>query len=384
MAEPAPLLTAYGSVLFDCDGVVYLGDEVIPAAVTAVDGVRRQGVRVAFVTNNSSVAPDKVAAKLTRLGIGAEPADVVTSAQAVVRLLGGRDTLKGARVLVVGGPGLRGELTGAGAEIIDHTRWRDADIVVVGLDRELSYDKLAGASLALARGARFAGTNADRSLPEPDGPLPGAGSLLALLTVTTGRVPEVAGKPAPALFETAATALEAPPYLMVGDRADTDLAGASALGWDTALVLTGIATLATLPDVPVAPTWVLPDAGGLLDPAPPVIRPATGGELDRADALLNADVPARATTVAVAADGTVVGAVAWAAAGGEGRLLGPVVDESARGRLVGTRLVMAACVALRGAGATRVRAPGPAGFLTRLGFEPDGDRFSRRLPVPAA
>ncbi|MFL6252298.1 MAG: HAD-IIA family hydrolase [Actinomycetes bacterium] len=377
MAEPAPLLTAYGSVLFDCDGVVYLGDEVIPAAVTAVDGVRRQGVRVAFVTNNSSVAPDKVAAKLTRLGIDAGPGDVVTSAQAVVRLLGGPDALKGARVLVVGGPGLRAELTGAGAEIVEPARWRDTDIVVVGLDRELTYERLSGASLALANGARFAGTNADRSLPEPDGPLPGAGSLLALLTLTTGRVPEVAGKPAPALFETAATALGAPPYLMVGDRADTDLDGAHRLGWSTALVLSGVTRPADLPDLAIVPDHLLPDVGGLLDPPGPAVRPAGRADRAAADRLLGVGGEDGERRLVAVDDERVVGAVAVRCVGTDGQLDGPVVDHAWRGRLVGTRLVVAACIRARADGLVRVTAPraGEA-FLARLGFRPAGDGAS--------
>jgi glycerol 3-phosphatase-2 len=398
----APLAAGYRVVVFDCDGVMYLGDQVIPAAPGAVKGVRELGGHVGFVTNMSSTGPADVATKLTRLGIQAEPGDVITSAQAAVRMLGGPDALAGIKTMVIGGPGLRDELTGAGAHVLGPGRWREAELVVVGFDPELTFAKLADASLALAvAGARFAATNADPSLPGPDGPLPGAGSLLALLTTATGRRPEVAGKPAPALFETTAARLGDGPYLMVGDRADTDLAGAAGLGWDTALVLSGAVQPADLPDVPVLPTWVLPHAGGLLVPAPPAVRLPGRDELEAAGRLLDEAGPEadqlrpETTAVAVVADGRVVGAVAWSAGdgegdGGPGQLHGPVVEPDARCALVGTRLVMAACAGLRAAGAAAVRATGAgmavSRFLTRLGFAPDSgdpDILTRELREPS-
>jgi phosphoglycolate/pyridoxal phosphate phosphatase family enzyme len=405
----APLGSRYRVIAFDCDGVMYLGDQVIPAAPGAVDGVRELGVHVGFVTNNSSNAPEHVAAKLTKLGIEATAEDVITSAQALIRMLGGEEQLRGVRTLVVGGAGLRDELTAAGAELLGPGEWRRADLVAVGLDKELTYAKLSDASLALSTGgARFVATNADPSLPGPDGPQPGAGSLLALLTTATGRRPEIAGKPAPALFETTAARLGDGPYLMVGDRADTDLAGAADLGWDTALVLSGVLRPETIPDAAVLPTFLLEDVGGLLGPAQPVVRPVhtDPAELDAAARLL-ATAPnatserarAGATVVAVTPDGRVTGAVAWRVKGagpergprtGTGTLLGPVVDEAARGSLTGSRLVMAACAGLRAHGAARVTAPGAAltaaGFLTRMGFTQipgDDDSLTRDLPEPS-
>jgi glycerol 3-phosphatase-2 len=398
----APLAARYRVVVFDCDGVLYLGDQVIPAAPGAVEGVRKLGGHVGFMTNKSSTGPADVAAKLTRLGIQAEPGDVVTSAQAIVRMLGGPDALAGVKTVVIGGPGLCDELSRAGAHVLGAGGWREAELVVVGFDPELTFAKLADASLALAvAGARFAATNADPSLPGPDGPLPGAGSLLALLTTATGRRPEVAGKPAPALFETIAARLGDGPYLMVGDRADTDLAGAAGLGWETALALSGAVQPADLPDVPLLPTWVLLDAGGLLDPVPPAVRAPGWDELEAAGRLIDEVGPGadrlglERTAVAVAADGRVVGAVTWSAGdaegdGGPGRLHGPVVEPDARGALVGTRLVMAACAGLRAASAGAVRATGAgtgaSRFLIRLGFVPDPgepDILTRELPEPS-
>jgi HAD superfamily hydrolase (TIGR01450 family) len=400
--------------VFDLDGVVYLGEEVVPAAPGALDQVRGLGVKVAFVTNNSYRPPGQVVEKLNRLGIKAAEDEVLTSAQAAVRLLGGREGLDGVRVLVVGGPGLRQALEEAGARLVDGPAWPEAEVVAVGFDPELTYARVRDATLAIRAGARFVGSNPDTTLPTREGLWPGAGATLALLRASTGVRPEVAGKPERALLETAAAAIGPGPYLMVGDRSDTDLDGAHRLGWSTALVLSGVTGLADLPDLANAPDQLLADVGGLLDPPGPVVRPATPDDQAVADRLLEAGPgaatggpedtaggptettgqPAEGTRgtseatvrpakytggttgstggplLVVAADGErVVGAAAVRRNGDLGLLVGPVVEEGWRGRLVGTRLAAAACIQARAAGLRRVAAPGAAeAFLARLGF----------------
>jgi glycerol-1-phosphatase len=375
VADGGALAAGFGGVVFDLDGVVYLGEQVVPAAPAALDQVRGLGVKVAFVTNNSYRPPDRVAEKLNRLGVKAAEGEVLTSAQAAVRLLGGRDGLEGVRVMVVGGPGLRQALEAAGARVVDGPAWREAEVVAVGFDPDLTYARVRDATLAIRAGARFVGSNPDTTLPTPDGFWPGAGATLALLRASTGVRPEVAGKPERALLDTAAAAIGPGPYLMVGDRADTDLDGAHRLGWSTALVLSGVTRPADLPDLATAPDHLLADVGGLLDPPAPAVRPATGADRDAAAALLGAggDGERRLLVAAAWEDGRVVGAAAVRPGGGSaGRLDGPVVEEAWRGRLVGTRLVMAACVEARGAGLARIAAEPDAGaFLTRLGFRPD-------------
>jgi HAD superfamily hydrolase (TIGR01450 family) len=368
VADGRALAEDFQGVVFDLDGVVYLGDQVVPAAPAALDQVRGLGVRIAFVTNNSYRPPNLVVERLNRLGVKAAAGEVLTSAQATVRLLGGHDGLDGVRVMVVGGPGLRQALEGAGARLVGG--WRDAEVVAVGFDPDLTYAKVRDATLAIRAGARFVGSNPDTTLPTPEGFWPGAGSTLALLRASTGVRPEVAGKPERALLEEAAAAIGVGPYLMVGDRVDTDLDGAHRLGWSTALVLSGVTRLADLPDLVTAPDQVLRDVGGLLDPPGPAIRPA--GPADRAAAIRllgnGQDGEAR---VLVAADGDrTVGAVA---VGGDGRLTGPVVIEDRRRRLAGSRLVLAACIEARRAGLARVTVPtgDGEGFLTRLGFRPE-------------
>jgi len=371
VAEPGPLAGRYRAVAFDLDGTVYLGDEVVPGAPAAVQGVRELGVKVAFVTNNAVRPPAAVVEKLSRLGVKATTEEVLTSAQAVVHLLGGgrgphgargpHDTggLHGTRVLVVGGPGLREALAAAGAHLLEPDAWRQADVVVAGLDPELSYAKVRAAALAIAAGARFVGSNPDASLPTPQGPWPGAGSVLALLSTATGARPEIAGKPERALFETVAAALGPGPRLMVGDRADTDLAGAQELGWGTALVLTGSTRPAGLLDVPAEPDHLLADVGGLLEPAGPELR---------ADA-----APGRLRLVAAhGGTGAVAGSLTCGWNGDQAVIEELSVQQAWRGRLVGTRLLLGACVRLRAAGVRQVRArpDSSGGFFARLGFTP--------------
>ncbi|HEX2372768.1 MAG TPA: HAD-IIA family hydrolase, partial [Actinomycetota bacterium] len=288
MADGRPLAGEFQGIVFDLDGVVYLGDEVVPAAPAALDQVRGLGVRVAFVTNNSYRPPDLVVEKLNRLGVKAASGEVLTSAQAAVRLLGGPEGLAGVTVMVVGGPGLRQALEAAGARLVDGAAWRDTEVVAVGFDPDLTYAKVRDATLAIRAGARFVGSNPDTTLPAPDGLWPGAGATLALLGASTGARPEVAGKPERALLEEAAAAIGPGPYLMVGDRADTDLDGAHRLGWSTALVLSGVTRLADLPDLEIAPDHLLRDVGGLLDPPGPVVRPPAPDEREAAARLLAA------------------------------------------------------------------------------------------------
>jgi glycerol-1-phosphatase len=381
VAEGGALASRFRGVVFDLDGVVYLGDEVVEAAPAALDQVRGLGVGVAFVTNNSYRPPDLVAEKLHRLGVKAAPEEVLTSAQALVRLLGGPARLDGVKVMVVGGPGLRQALEAAGARLVDGSAWPEAEVVAVGFDPDLSYARVRDATLAIRAGARFVGSNPDTTLPTPEGFWPGAGATLALLQASTGVRPEVAGKPERALLEEAAAAIGPGPYLMVGDRADTDLDGAHRLGWSTALVLSGVTRPADLPDLTIAPDHLLTDVGGLLDPPGPVVRPASRADQAAADRLLGGEDGERRPLVAV--DGErVVGAVAVRSGGTDGLLEGPVVEDAWRDRLVGTRLVAAACIQARADGLTRATAPREAeAFLARLGFRlaADGASLVREL-----
>jgi HAD superfamily hydrolase (TIGR01457 family) len=259
------LADAYDCILFDLDGVLYRGDRPVAQAATVVAELRAKGRRIAFMSNNSSRTPDEVATKMVAMGIQASSSEVVTSALATADLLASRSA---SSAFVVGEEGIRRALADAGIEVLDGEPSRAA-YVVVGWDRSADYAKLRTACLLVERGAGLVATNPDPSYPAPDGLWPGAGALLAVITTTTGAEPEIVGKPHAPLFRSAQTRAGGGTALVVGDRLDTDVAGAAALGWDSLLVLTGVSTREDVERTDVRPTHVAPDVSVLVDgPSP--------------------------------------------------------------------------------------------------------------------
>jgi glycerol-1-phosphatase len=234
------LLAAYDAVLFDLDGTVYHGTRVIPGAPEAVRAVREHGTSVRFVTNNASKAPDEVIAHLAGLGMPTETDEVHTSAQAGVRLLEER-LEPGAEVLVVGTRSLADEVARAGLKPVRKNAG-SVQAVVQGHSPDNTWAALAEACLAIRAGALWVACNVDATLPSERGLLPGNGSMVAALRTATDVAPLVAGKPQPLLFETAARSAGSERPLVVGDRLDTDIAGAVAAGIDSLVVLSGVAT----------------------------------------------------------------------------------------------------------------------------------------------
>jgi glycerol 3-phosphatase-2 len=268
---PTPLCDAYDAALYDLDGVLYLGPEGVPHAAASVAAATRAGMRSAFVTNNASRRPEVVAAHLTDLGIPAQPADVVTSAQAAVRLLRERVSV-GAAVLVLGAAGLVDEVVDAGFQVVD-VATATVRAVVQGYGPDTGMRELSEAAIALQAGALWIAANTDATLPEPRGLVPGNGALVAALRVATGLEPLVAGKPEPALHLESVARVKAQRPLVIGDRLDTDVLGAIRGGADSLLVLTGVDTAR---DVLAAragtrPTYVSWDLRGLVAPQPDVV-----------------------------------------------------------------------------------------------------------------
>jgi glycerol-1-phosphatase len=255
------LAERYDCLLFDLDGVLYRGREPVPRAPEVLAALRARGSRLAFVTNNSARTPEVVAERLRDVGIEAQAGEVETSALSTATLLSGRGCRS---AFVVGEEGIRTALAAAGVEVLDGEP-PAAEAVVVGWDRGADYAKLRTASLLVQRGAAFVGTNPDASFPAPGGERwPGAGALLAAIATTTGAVPEVVGKPEAPIYRSALARAGGGTPLVVGDRLDTDIAGAAALGWDSLLVLTGIARRADLEGSLVHPTYVAEDLSVLL------------------------------------------------------------------------------------------------------------------------
>lgn len=241
--EAAPAET-YDVALLDLDGVVNVGDEAAPHAIDALAEAKRLGIRTAYLTNNASRSAADVADRLRRLGLDVADSDVVTSSQAAARLLADR-LEPGAAVLVAGAEALRDEVAAVGLRVV-----ADADAapaaVVMGYDPTIDYARLAEASVAIRRGALFVASNLDATLPTPRGPLPGMGSLAALVITATGVQPVVAGKPERPLFDASVERTGAQRPIVIGDRLDTDIAGARNAGIPAMAVLTGVTDLRAL------------------------------------------------------------------------------------------------------------------------------------------
>jgi HAD superfamily hydrolase (TIGR01450 family) len=223
------------SLVCDMDGVLYRGAETIPGAPEAVARLRAHGVRVLFCTNNSSQTVAQYSDKLAGMGLETRPEDILTSAVVTTEVLIERH-LKGKRALIVGGEGLKAVARDADLEIASH----DIDVVLVGWDRDFDYNKMKLAADAVRDGAVFIASNADATFPAPDGPLPGAGAIVASIEVAGGRSAEVLGKPHRPMTDAILKRLGGGRIAAVGDRPDTDLAGAFEMGWMTILVLSGV------------------------------------------------------------------------------------------------------------------------------------------------
>ena len=227
--------------VLDLDGVVWLAGEPLPGAVDAVNALIATGEDVAFVTNNSNPTEREQQEKLAAIGIDAT-GRVVSSAMAASRLIAA-----GERVLLCAGPGAREAVERAGAIALEDTD-EPVDAVLVGLTRDFGYDVLRRAATAVRRGARFIATNDDATYPTPDGPIPGAGSILAAVDRASGQRAVVAGKPYTAMVELLRERL-GPEGVVVGDRPDTDGRLATAMGYRFALVLTGVTSAADVATV---------------------------------------------------------------------------------------------------------------------------------------
>jgi HAD superfamily hydrolase (TIGR01450 family) len=271
------LSEAYDTALLDLDGVVYAGGAAIDYAVDVLAAARAGGMRLAYVTNNALRPPDAVAAHLTELGIPAEASDVVTSAQAVARLIAGQ-VPEGARVLVIGGEGLRIALRERGLEPVESAD-DDPVAVVQGYGGpELPWGRLAEACYAIARGVPWFASNTDLTIPSARGIAPGNGAAVEVVRIATGAEPQVAGKPLPPMHRETILRTGARRPLVVGDRLDTDIEGAFNGEVDSLLVLTGVTDAAQLLAAPPQhrPTYVDADLRGLLTGQPAITRNGDG------------------------------------------------------------------------------------------------------------
>ena len=260
------VIDSYDAALFDLDGVVYLGPVAVPGAAEGIAALRERGTRTGFVTNNAARSPAAVAAHLVELGIPATAADVVTSAQAGAHLVLNRFG-PGARVLVVGGEGVATALAELGLVAV----WSADDqpvAVLQGYGFELTWQQLNEAAVAIQRGAHWVATNTDPTRPTDRGLVPGNGAAVAAVAMAVQATPEVAGKPYRPLLDDTVDRLGAERPIFVGDRLDTDIAGAQNSGLDSMLVLSGSHRAADLLAAAPAerPTYLGLDLRALLQP----------------------------------------------------------------------------------------------------------------------
>lgn len=243
-------------VIFDLDGTVYRGHQLIPGARQTIEWLRRQAYPIVFVSNKPLQSRADYAAKLTRLDIPTHPDEVINSSLVLTHYL--TREMPGITLFAIGEPPLLEELAAAGFRLSENPG--EIDVVVASFDRTFDYRKLNIAFQALRRGARFLATNADATCPVAEGEIPDAGAVIGALEGCSKRQVElVAGKPSPLIVEVALERLDRPASqcLMVGDRLETDILMGQRAGMTTALVLSGVSQRADLAHAPVQPDYVL-------------------------------------------------------------------------------------------------------------------------------
>jgi 4-nitrophenyl phosphatase len=250
------------ALILDMDGVIWRGDQPLGDLPAIFAEIKRRGYQIVLATNNATLSDDQYLVKLRKFGVELEEWQIISSPDVAANYLKKRYP-DGGPVFAVGEAGMINTLAKYGF----YQDNQDVLAVVAGLDRQVTYDKLARATLLIRSGAMFVGTNADRTLPMPEGLLPGAGSILAALQTATDVQPVVVGKPEPEIYLYALERLKTSPAetLIVGDRLDTDIIGAQKIGCHTALLLSGVAKETDARSWRPVPEIIAPDLTGLLE-----------------------------------------------------------------------------------------------------------------------
>lgn len=244
----------YKGYLIDLDGTIYLGSHRIPAAESFIHELQKRGIPYLFVTNNTTKTPEMVQENLAnQFNIKTDLDTIYTASQATVDHMIDKGLPKTA--YVIGEVGLRQAISQAG--FVEDTQ--NPAYVVVGLDRQFTYDHLSTACLAIQKGACFIGTNPDLRIPTEQGELPGGGAIATLLARATGVEPLYIGKPSSIIMDKALQrlGLSREEVIMVGDNYQTDIRAAIDNGMDSLMVLTGFTKADEVADLPVPPTFVL-------------------------------------------------------------------------------------------------------------------------------
>ena len=256
---------SYDGFLLDLDGVVWLGHEFLPGAADAINGLISAAKPVAFITNSPRIPRSETAQILRDGGVDVPDELVVTAASTLIsRAL---EELEGNPAVIAIGTGpFREQIAGAGLRLLELDQWREAGAVLVSGHNGFNYDELKAAAMAARAGAPLIATGHDPTMPMPDGLWPGTGSIVAAIETASGRKAVTTGKPEPAIFEAGLDAIGRPHRVaMVGDRIDTDISGAQAIGVAGILVTTGATSAEELAASPIEPDHLIESLSELLE-----------------------------------------------------------------------------------------------------------------------
>ncbi|WKZ48708.1 MAG: HAD-IIA family hydrolase [Anaerolineales bacterium] len=231
------------ALILDMDGVIWRSDAPIGDLPEIFKRIEARGLNYVFATNNGTKTPEQYVTTLEKLGVHVSTQQVITSAQGLAHLLS-HTFKRGTKVFMIGEDGMSVALEEKGFEILPVESAEEAQIVAMGIDREINFEKMREATLLVRRGVPFYATNPDKTFPTPRGEIPGAGAWISVITTATNVEPIYAGKPFPFMMELALERLGANKNetLVVGDRLETDIAAGQAVGCPCALVLSGVST----------------------------------------------------------------------------------------------------------------------------------------------
>ena len=243
------------------DGVIYRGSRLVPGASDFITRLRKHGIPFRFLTNNSQRARRDVALKLHRLGIEASESEIFTCAMATARFLASQKA--NGTAYVVGEHGLAAALHRNGLTVVDD----DADFVVIGEGRTMTFEMIERGVRLVEKGARLIATNIDPSCPTDQGTRPGCGAIVAMIERATGVQAFSVGKPSPIMMRAARKemGLRTDETIMVGDTMETDILGAVQMGYRSVLVLSGGTKRQDLKDFAYQPDIVVENVGRIPD-----------------------------------------------------------------------------------------------------------------------
>jgi 4-nitrophenyl phosphatase len=234
------------ALILDMDGVIWRADTPIGNLAEIFARIEARGLKYVFATNNGTKTPDQYVERLAEFGVKVEPSQIVTSALGVAFMLSAlRKYPQGTKVFMIGESGIKVALEEKGFEVLSIIDAAKAEVVVMGIDRAITFDKMLEATLLVRSGIPFYATNPDKTFPTPRGEIPGAGAWISVITTATEVEPVIAGKPFPYMMELSLEILgtKKEETLVVGDRLETDIAAGQAVGCPTALVLSGVSTI---------------------------------------------------------------------------------------------------------------------------------------------